>query len=121
MFFFSGFSSFFPYILYISAIWVCVLIGFRGRYLTLFSFTKQPESITLNEPAEQYHVIDESVYTDDGSFVTDASDDHISQEELNGIIRYWNNFKIKYFSLTESRDDQILFSCHFLRAPPFII
>ncbi|MBN1598498.1 MAG: hypothetical protein JW894_09405 [Bacteroidales bacterium] len=33
MFFFSGFSTILPYAVYLSLIWICILIGFRGKLL----------------------------------------------------------------------------------------
>ena len=34
MFFLNGFSSMFPYVLYLALMWLCILVGIRGKLLT---------------------------------------------------------------------------------------
>jgi hypothetical protein len=44
MLFFGGFGSVLPYIVYLSAVWICIIIGVRGQFKGLLGFKTPVET-----------------------------------------------------------------------------
>lgn len=117
MFFFGSLSTFFPYLIYISVVWICVLIGVRGQFFSgLLSLNQEQKEVTTES---------KSTFTDNDCFVPEifaserntSKDKSIVEEEL-----YYFFFLVFYKSVNYTIPDRIVtemrISGHFLRAPP---
>jgi hypothetical protein len=55
MLFFGGYSSILPYLLYLSVVWVCVLVGVRGNIWKIFKSADNSEHIIVSSnPGHTY-------------------------------------------------------------------
>ncbi|MBA7528474.1 hypothetical protein ES705_20660 [subsurface metagenome] len=117
MIFFSGFNTIFPYLIYLSAVWICVLIGFRGQFLSALKINHEVENISILES--------EAKILNHNCFVLPA------KKEKESFTRYYSSFprifsydfqdlldrseiRIAFVSLIGNQD----ISGHYLRAPP---
>jgi hypothetical protein len=53
MFFFSGFGPIFPYLIYLSLIWICILFGFGHKFRIVIHF--QPVKSHISYVNEKFH------------------------------------------------------------------
>ncbi len=117
MVFFGGFGSCFPYLIYLSVIWICVLIGFKGQLSAIFTTNKEAE----NSASIEY----ESGETDQNCYILtnlfskdDVSRHHASiLKNLFGFI-HGDGFVIKFLKQPDEFVRDIKLDGHFLRAPP---
>ena len=58
MLFFGGFGSMIPYLIYLSIVWICVLVGIRGNITNLFRQSTDSELVI--EENSQKDFIDEN-------------------------------------------------------------
>lgn len=74
MVFFGGFGSMLPYLIYLSIVWVCVLVGMRSNIASLFRQSTTTELIV--EEKSQYDFLDENTIA---PFSEDLSHSDISK------------------------------------------
>jgi len=83
MFFFGSISTFLPYLLYISVVWICVLIGFRGQFFPGFLFVNEANDKVVVETKENNKV--------DNCYILDL------QEKKNTISQNKSIYRKKQF------------------------
>jgi len=118
MFFFSGFGSLIPYAIYISVVWICVLIGFRSQLFSFFLPGDKPENISVAGAGSEN--------TDQKYCILDVNKlkDEIPDSDANGNSTYTNykkadHFITRIFMLPDRIIQNIYVSGNLLRAPPF--
>ena len=55
MFFFGGYSTILPYLVYLSIVWVCILIGVKGDIWKIFNSDEPSEQILISDNGEAYY------------------------------------------------------------------
>ncbi len=118
MFFFSGFGSLIPYAIYISVVWICVLIGFRSQLFSFFLSGDKPENISFAEAGSEH--------TDQKCYILNVNKqkDNLpgcdpSEYSIYSGYRIPDHFITKVFILPGRIVRNITISGNLLRAPPF--
>lgn len=57
MFFFGGYSTILPYLVYLSIVWICILIGVKGDIWKVFHSEKTSEQLLISDDNEAYYNI----------------------------------------------------------------
>jgi hypothetical protein len=118
MFIFEGFGSFFPYLIYLSLIWICLIFGFKAQIVEIFHipFPKN-QSVSLitlstnNASIIQYNHTSKIEYPD-----KDTDSMLLSGDDFKFLTsRKFNRWGIKNFNFTSFVDIFNLFS---RRGPP---
>ncbi len=119
MFFFGSISTFLPYLIYISVVWICVLIGFRGQFFSNFLPPNQAKAKAIVESNENN--------AEKNCYVLSYKDteDFISQNKSIIQKRFFDFFrtgisKFKYLVLPDKVYQHVRISGNLLRAPPYL-
>ena len=118
MLFFGGYSSILPYVLYLSVVWICILVGIKGDIQKIFSNKKMPEyALNADISKSDYDTTYTIPYHDENS--SDA------QKNVQSALTFLddNSFELNEYLLSwiaytfnQRQSDHISF--HFLRGPP---
>jgi len=54
MIFFEGFGSLFPYFIYLSLIWICLIFGFRGKIVEILHLTGTKNQVISPKTLNSY-------------------------------------------------------------------
>lgn len=117
MFFFGNISTFLPYLLYISVVWICVLIGFRGHFFTGFLSLNKTENTTTVDLKENNNP--------ENCYILNARDEENTDHQIKSIcnknkyiffsttikVNKYNRFTDKFYQFLDSSEI-------FLRGPP---
>ncbi len=118
MFFFSGFGSLIPCTIYISIVWICVLIGYRSQLFSFLLTGNRAENISVAGAGSEN--------TDQKYYILDVNKlkDEIPNSDATGYSTYTNykkadHFITRIFILPGRIIQNICVSGNLLRAPPF--
>jgi hypothetical protein len=118
MFFFGGFGSLISCTIYISVVWICILIGYRSQLFSFLLTGNRTENISVagagSEIADQkYYVLD-----------VNKLKDEIPDSDATGYTAYTNykkadHFITRIFLLPGRIMQNVFVTGNLLRAPPF--
>lgn len=118
MFFFGGYSSILPYLLYLSVVWVCILVGIKGDIWKIFSSEDTSEQlIVANDRGNSYEDV----------FVIIAGKENISYTEKifhnnyalpEDLLSVKNDQKLYWNLFTSNWQHAFKISSRSLRGPP---
>jgi hypothetical protein len=118
--FFEGFGSVFPYIVYLSIMWICILIGTKGQIKSILGLQPSIENKIERVSLKKENL--EAVY-----FFTTSSDKKIAakNEIKENSLHLGNNFTVQNISYAFYIDTSHIYgqftdACG-LRAPPIIL
>ena len=121
MFFFGGINSILPFIIYLSLVWICMLIGYSGRVKDITQFlssgTEYTETHSAPEKNENFyliHEIDSRIKKDQKKIKVSTELPYLQEQDHYGPI----SLKVSPEDQTTSCPD---FLDHFYRGPPTII
>lgn len=120
MFYFGGFGSVLPYFLYLSVVWICVLIGFRGQFFSFFTSGDETENIEVvevkpNNASSTANTYFFSNYRDTKENLSDNKS--YSLKDFSGFVSI-KNCAAEYYTPPDKLILNAVALSHFLRAPP---
>ncbi len=118
MIFFSSFGSILPYLLYLSVVWLCILIGFRGN---LMMREKSQAGIEKSADLKQRTISDHQVYAD--FQYSDSSEKNNKVVKESALIHFeysiYQSLKKPIFRPPLSEEFlSVFYYSHLLRGPP---
>ena len=118
MFFFGSISTFLPYLIYISVVWICVLIGIRGQIFSTFLSSNKSKNQSVVESKEEITVENCFILNyHNTEHNTVSQKKSISQK--NFFDFYWSETTaLNYPILPDKVYQFIRISGNLLRAPP---
>lgn len=100
MLFFAGYGSILPYLLYLSVVWVCILIGVKGDVWKIFKSADNCEQISISNTSDDNYF---------DAFILSMSDESYQVKEKNSHSIY-----------TSTGDYLFWKSDHFIRWTVFV-
>ncbi len=118
MIFFSSFGSILPYLLYLSVVWLCILVGFRGN---LMMREKSQAGIEKSADLKESAISDHQVYANFRYPDSSKKNNKVEKESalIHSAYSIYQSLKKPIFRPPLSKEFlSVFYYSHLLRGPP---